>query len=802
MAITGQDGGLLASKRVVFVLVLLGVGLAVFAGAGTALAVDSSPAQDGSPGPRGPDSTTVISNGVENETADDGERPDSFVPVNTGATVVYDFRSDDRLDSDGNASVSGGLEREFEGTPLMKVPESHDKRERVEKPWDTLTRHETVVQVQMTLQNGNMSSCTGTIVGEYHVLTAGHCVQFSAFDGWVDEVSVVPMIDTQEGTVVEPYGKADVRIARTYQAWLDHETNVPEHDFALLTLDRSIGQPDATTVMEWGAYPANDPVYTQDTVFNHGYPGTPPHGPFPSLWEDQGEGLGHYFNDGTFQADIKVSGGHSGGPLFHSTSAGNNEQIGVAAYKLGRTTMGPRVSFKKGGDLSDWTNATQYVGPPDDKPEFVFESTAYTGEDRDFFEVDPVAGIVPGETEITFEHAVRNVGTVQGTNEINITLREAVGGSCDEADPAFHTESVAAPSAFDSTNVSFTTTLPSDVSSDSVPVCLTIESGVDEFDDRDPSHNVSAIRSLDVVTGPDVESSLGKADADPGQTVEVTFDVMPENDPEADIAGYEVEIEYDADVLSFIDAEGEDLSAPIVGEPEDGTLIAVADQLTGEPVPLTVATFTFEVAGGVDDVYGDVSFVPGESSLTNENIEDVSTIFEDGYVEVGNPPPRFVPPFPVGDSNADGEISVRDSVLIKQHLVGMEPDPFHPMVADVNRNGEVSVRDSVLIKQYLVGMIDNGTLVASNLSVDAGSGLVNVDLDNVGGMGVLQEVELRIADTESGLGDEDAIVETRNVELTQDAGLVVQFDVPADQLSQGDWVGIYTDDDEETTQVT
>ena len=75
--------------------------------------------------------------------------------------------------------------------------------------------------------------------------------------------------------------------------------------------------------------------------------------------------------------------------------------------------------------------------------------------------------------------------------------------------------------------------------------------------------------------------------------------------------------------------------------------------------------------------------------------------------------PRF---WEVGDVNQDGQISVRDSVLILQHLVGMEPDNFHKNLADVNINGEVSIRDSVLILQYLVGMDVEADLTVSNFT--------------------------------------------------------------------------------------
>ena len=179
----------------------------------------------------------------------------------------------------------------------------------------------------------------------------------------------------------------------------------------------------------------------------------------------------------------------------------------------------------------------------------------------------------------------------------------------------------------------------------------------------------------------------------------------------------------------------------------------------------------------------------------------------------------------VADANGDGEITVRDSAIIKQHLVGMLPDAFDENLADADRNGEVKVRDSVLIKQYLVGMIENGTLDVSNLRItetsdstvtdrtenvsrtvaDTDSAIedgkfVVVDLANVGGMGVVQDVELRIADDRSGLDDPSATVATPRTDLGPGEEVVTMFVVPADELSKGDWVGVYSEDDEVETQ--
>jgi len=74
----------------------------------------------------------------------------------------------------------------------------------------------------------------------------------------------------------------------------------------------------------------------------------------------------------------------------------------------------------------------------------------------------------------------------------------------------------------------------------------------------------------------------------------------------------------------------------------------------------------------------------------------------------------------LGDANASGEISIRDSTLIQQELVGMEPEELinRKGLADVAQTGEISIRDSTLIKQHLVGMDVDTELKLNSIDVD------------------------------------------------------------------------------------
>jgi hypothetical protein len=178
--------------------------------------------------------------------------------------------------------------------------------------------------------------------------------------------------------------------------------------------------------------------------------------------------------------------------------------------------------------------------------------------------------------------------------------------------------------------------------------------------------------------------------------------------------------------------------------------------------------------------------------------------------------------FDVADVSMNAEIGIVDAVLIQQHLAQMDPEPFEPALADVDRNGEITIVDAVLIQQYLAGIIDKGALNVIDVSVggtltdrstdivdrtalteyqddtatNSETELIVADLENDGGIGKLQGAELRIAADEAGLDDPGAVVATPAVDVAPNDNLAVGFVVPEDELTGGDWIGIYTDDDQ------
>ncbi len=55
-----------------------------------------------------------------------------------------------------------------------------------------------------------------------------------------------------------------------------------------------------------------------------------------------------------------------------------------------------------------------------------------------------------------------------------------------------------------------------------------------------------------------------------------------------------------------------------------------------------------------------------------------------------------------GDSNNDGEVDIKDVVLLSQYLAGWQVDVV-PYASDCNKDGTIDIKDIVLLAQYLAG---------------------------------------------------------------------------------------------------
>lgn len=86
-----------------------------------------------------------------------------------------------------------------------------------------------------TFPDGKVCFGSATMIASRHALTAGHCVYSAAHGGWARSIRVVPC----EQEFDSPFGEAWTIGIHTYSGWTAYAS--PDHDFALITLDRNVG---------------------------------------------------------------------------------------------------------------------------------------------------------------------------------------------------------------------------------------------------------------------------------------------------------------------------------------------------------------------------------------------------------------------------------------------------------------------------------------------------------------------------------------------------------------------------------
>lgn len=151
----------------------------------------------------------------------------------------------------GRRPADGGLKRIIGSDGRQWV------RATTRYPWRT------IVKLFITAADGTKWIGSGAIIGPSHVLTAGHCIYIHAHGGWVRRVEVIPGMDASR----RPYGRAWATNLRTYTGWIRYRQK--EHDWALLTLDRKIG--NRTGWMGRRTAHPSDAMY-RGTLNTAGYP--------------------------------------------------------------------------------------------------------------------------------------------------------------------------------------------------------------------------------------------------------------------------------------------------------------------------------------------------------------------------------------------------------------------------------------------------------------------------------------------------------------------------------------------------
>jgi hypothetical protein len=244
----------------------------------------------------------------------------------------------------------------------------------------------------MKFPDGAMLAGSGAIIGHptnghgYHVLTAGHCVYSHSHGGWATKVTVIPGLDDD----YMPFYLAYVTKMRSYIGWTEYQMH--QHDWALLTLDRTIG--DITGWMGRMTAPFYNSIYT-DTLNTAGYPGDL--GP-NTMWFDSDYGriateYNHWYYMDTYF-------GQSGSPVWRFVDP-DRWILSINAYNDdgSGSNHGTRLDQDKFDDINQWCS--------EDKVHF----KAFLIDDGQSYSGFYPKIVKPGVTIFNVWCGVRNIGT-------------------------------------------------------------------------------------------------------------------------------------------------------------------------------------------------------------------------------------------------------------------------------------------------------------------------------------------------------------------------------------------------------
>lgn len=355
---------------------------------------------------------------------------------------------------DANEKQEGGLQSSFVFPP--------DDRQEITDT--TLFPWSSICKLYIDAHDGSHYIGSGAIIDEFHILTVGHCVYIHDAGGWVDGITIVPGMDGS----YEPFGAAYATYMRTYQGWIQSE--MVEHDWAVVTLDRSIGQ--LTGWMGRETEPYTSSVYT-GTLNTAGYPGDLDFGEVMYYCTDNGDRADEYNH--WFWMD--TAGGQSGSPIWRYDGS-NRYILSILAYEyLGGidANFGTRLNTDKYNQIITWLaedNGTLL----NDKPDLL---------DRGYYSRVSKTKLITGETIFEIDCEVANEGTLEASS-FNVSFYVSTNTVISQYDYLLGNITISHLDPFTYIALNWTGIVPTEVPDGSYYVGWLIDSGDDiqEFDEN------------------------------------------------------------------------------------------------------------------------------------------------------------------------------------------------------------------------------------------------------------------------------------------------------------------------------
>ncbi len=426
------------------------------------------------------------------------------------ATVIYDVTSGKTVQipskefvPDGSAQNTAPYNGLLHPGMISESVIGTDGRVRVTPtttfPWRS------IVKLYITAKDGARFSGSGAIIGRgdgngFHVLTCGHCVYLHDHGGWASAIKIVPGLDRS----YMPYNYANTTKMRSYTGWTT--SKMREHDWAVLTLDRRIGN----HVGWMGRITASKGNSLYTGILNSaGYPGD--RGGGIELFRDSDNG--RVATDYNHWYYMDTGKGQSGMPIWRFIGPDKRHVCTVHAYGNdgSGSNHGTRLNQDKYDRIIAWTDADTL---PTDRADLIDD-----GESKAGFSPKTVTH---GASVINLWSDVRNVGTAS-SGGFNVSYYASADTTITKSDYLIGTDSVLSVSPFAYRDSSWNGTVPGSIPPGAYWVGWIIDSGsaVTEFDEGNNVAHQTGYKL--VVEGLDPPAGLAATDGAYANKVKVSW---------------------------------------------------------------------------------------------------------------------------------------------------------------------------------------------------------------------------------------------------------------------------------------